>query len=278
MVQFRAVAVLDHGLARQDRRPKGLLPHRAAQHGLRHPLLLGCADDDARHCDDRRGALPQGLHSRPRTRCRQAEDVQDQGQRDRPDRDDRALRHGRRSIRAGGFGRTGLGRGAQGRAHRRLPHVCEQDLERAALRRHEPGEGRRRRVDARKPGRVPPAARRADRRGVSRRPLDLLETAYRGGPSQRTDRQLPLPRSREHSVPLFLARVLRLVHRAQEALLRGRERLDERLEEHARRHRAIPAAAAPDHAVHHRRPVAAADGQHGRTIQVHRPHGLSAIG
>ncbi len=48
VVQFRAVAVFDARLAGRDRRPQALLSDDAADHGLRHSVLLGGADVDAR--------------------------------------------------------------------------------------------------------------------------------------------------------------------------------------------------------------------------------------
>ena len=49
LVQFRPVAVFDAGLAGQDRRSAALLSDDAADHGLRHHLLLGRAHDHAGH-------------------------------------------------------------------------------------------------------------------------------------------------------------------------------------------------------------------------------------
>ncbi len=94
------------------RRPRQLLPHLAPRHRLRHPLLLGRPHDHARlplharrpharrqqaHARRRR-PLPRGLHPRPRPRRQPREDVQDQGQRHRPHRHHRALRHRRRPL------------------------------------------------------------------------------------------------------------------------------------------------------------------------------------
>ena len=55
-----------------------LLSHLAADHRLRHPVLLGGPHDHDGHRVHGRGALPPGLHSRPGARRRAAEDVEDQ--------------------------------------------------------------------------------------------------------------------------------------------------------------------------------------------------------
>ncbi len=77
LVQLRPLAVLHARLARPDRRPGHLLPHFAAHHRLRHPLLLGGPHGHAGHRIHGRRALPPGLHPRPGARRRAAEDVED---------------------------------------------------------------------------------------------------------------------------------------------------------------------------------------------------------
>ena len=84
VVQLRAVAVLDPRLARRDAGLRALLPDVGHGDGLRHHLLLGRPDDDARHPAHRRGALPHGLPVGPDPRSRRPEDVEDEGQCRRP--------------------------------------------------------------------------------------------------------------------------------------------------------------------------------------------------
>ena len=59
LVQLRAVAVLHAWLAGSDRRSGDVLPDFAADHRLRHPVLLGGAHDHARHGVHGRRAVPQ---------------------------------------------------------------------------------------------------------------------------------------------------------------------------------------------------------------------------
>ena len=80
LVQLRAVAVLDAGLAGEDQGAGALLSGRRAGHRLRHHLLLGRADDDAGHPLHGRGAVPHGLHPRPGARRARPEDVEVEGQ------------------------------------------------------------------------------------------------------------------------------------------------------------------------------------------------------
>ncbi len=88
------------------RRPRRVLPDDAADHQLRHPVLLGGAHDhDELPLHARpptwRHALPERVHPRAGARRRGPEDVEDQGQRHRPDRDHRAVRHRRGALHAG---------------------------------------------------------------------------------------------------------------------------------------------------------------------------------
>ncbi len=64
LVQLWAVAVQHARLARRHARPAPLLPDDHARDRLRHPLFLGGARDDARHRDDRPGAVPNGVPAR----------------------------------------------------------------------------------------------------------------------------------------------------------------------------------------------------------------------
>ena len=54
LVLLGAVAVLDDGLARPHRRAREVLSDQRSGHRLRHPVLLGGADDDVRHLRRRR--------------------------------------------------------------------------------------------------------------------------------------------------------------------------------------------------------------------------------
>ena len=77
LVLVGTAAVLGAGLARQHARPRRLLSDDAADHRLRHPVLLGGAHDHdelplhARPQAGRR-AVPHRLHPRPGARCRSA--------------------------------------------------------------------------------------------------------------------------------------------------------------------------------------------------------------
>ena len=100
LVQLRPVAVLHPGLARRHGGLPPVLPRHGHGDGLRHHLLLGRQDDDARSPHDRcaavRDRLPVGPHPRPVRR----EDVEDEGQHGRPARDDRRARRRRPPVRA----------------------------------------------------------------------------------------------------------------------------------------------------------------------------------
>ena len=119
---------------RTTRRPADVLPDDRDGDRLRHPLLLGRADDDARGVADRPGAvlgrLPVGARARPL----RPEDVEDEGQRHRPARGHRRDRGRRAALRA--RQRRGAGRrpAARAVAPRRRAQLREQDLERGALR------------------------------------------------------------------------------------------------------------------------------------------------
>ncbi len=83
-------------------------------------------------------SLQRGLHPRARPRCRPPEDVQDQGQRHRPHRDHRALRHRRRPLHPGQHGLARHRHRIQRSPHRGQPRLRQQDLERRPLPLHEP--------------------------------------------------------------------------------------------------------------------------------------------
>ena len=81
------------------RRPAAVLPGLGHGDRLRHHLLLGRPDDDARHPPDRPGAVPGRLPVGPGPRPVRREDVQDEGQRRRPARDHRRVRGRRAAVR-----------------------------------------------------------------------------------------------------------------------------------------------------------------------------------
>ena len=114
-------------------------PTIAADHRLRHPVLLGGPHGHAGHRVHGRRALPPGLHPRPGARRRPAEDVQDQGQRDRPAGGHREVRHRRRPHGAAAGRRARHRYRAHRRAHGKLARLRQQDLERRALPVHEDG-------------------------------------------------------------------------------------------------------------------------------------------
>ena len=82
--------------------------------------------------------LQRGLYPRPRPRRRPPEDVQDQGQRHRPHRDHRALRHRRRPLHPGQHGLARHRHRLQRSPHRGQPRLRQQNLERRPLPLHEP--------------------------------------------------------------------------------------------------------------------------------------------
>ena len=86
VVQLGPVAVLDARLAGRHARPRALLPDLGHGDRLRHHLLLGRPDDDARAPADRHRAVPHGLPVRADPRPGRPEDVEDEGQRRRPAR------------------------------------------------------------------------------------------------------------------------------------------------------------------------------------------------
>ena len=124
------------------------LPDLAAHHGLRHPVLLGGPHGHAGLRIHGRNPVPPGLYSRPGARRRAAEDVQDQGQRDRPAGGHGEVRHRRGPHGAVAGRRPRHGYRTHRRAHGKLPRLRQQDLERGALPVHERGPGRHRARDA----------------------------------------------------------------------------------------------------------------------------------
>ena len=113
---------------------RDLLPDDRDGDRLRHPLLLGRPDDDARRVAHRPGAVLGRLPLRARARPVRPQDVEDEGQRHRPARGhgrDRCRRPALRARQRRGAGRRPATRPV---APRRGPQLREQDLERRALR------------------------------------------------------------------------------------------------------------------------------------------------
>src|SRR5579884_824900 len=79
MVQFRPVAIFNARLAGRHRRSAYVLSDVADDHGLRHTVLLGGADDRARSGNDWSGSVPAGSSAWLGARRRTAENVEDQG-------------------------------------------------------------------------------------------------------------------------------------------------------------------------------------------------------
>ena len=111
LVLVGLVAVYDSGMAGEDARSGSFLSHYADDHRLRDFVFLGGAHDHVRlpfHAgasagsegkagqrlgrqERRQRSLSPGLYSRAGARCRPAEDVEDQGERDRSARYDQAF-------------------------------------------------------------------------------------------------------------------------------------------------------------------------------------------
>ena len=144
MVLVGIVAVFGTGLAGRDSGPRCVLSDLAADHGIRHPVLLGGAHDHDElpfhaRTQGRRRPVPHGVYPCAGARCRAAEDVEDQGQRHRSNRDHRAVRHRRGALHAGRDGCTGNRHRVFRGPDRRLSQVRQQDLERLATAVHECG-------------------------------------------------------------------------------------------------------------------------------------------
>src|SRR5882672_10929081 len=102
LVFVRAAAVHDAWLAGEDARSGSFLSDDAADYGVRDPVLLGgthdhvwlplhggtqagSGDQESERVggeEERQRSVPRGLHPRPGARCRAAEDVEDEGERD----------------------------------------------------------------------------------------------------------------------------------------------------------------------------------------------------
>ena len=100
LVHLGALAVLHARLAGEDRDARALLSDLRAGDRLRHHLLLGRPHDDDGPPVHGRRAVPRRLHPRARARRARPEDVEVEGQRHRPARADRPLRHRRAALHA----------------------------------------------------------------------------------------------------------------------------------------------------------------------------------
>ncbi len=134
LVLERAVAVLDPGLAGEDRGPGRLLPDLGAGHRLRHHLLLGGPDADVRLPLPAAHPLRGGGHPRDGPRRPGQEDVQVVRERHRPDRADGPLRHRRPPLRPDPRGQPGHRRAPGRGVGRGRPQLRQQALEPGAVR------------------------------------------------------------------------------------------------------------------------------------------------
>ena len=135
VVQLGSVAVLDAGVAGRHARLPALLPDLGHGDRLRHHLLLGRPDGDARHPSDRHRAIPHGLPLGADPRSRGREDVEDEGQRRRSARDHGRVRCRCPPIRADPRRRARAGPAVRDRQARERPELRQQALECDPIRR-----------------------------------------------------------------------------------------------------------------------------------------------
>ena len=157
LVQLGPVAVQHARLAGRDARHGALLPDQRHGDRLRHPLLLGRADDDARPLPHRCRAVPHRLPARDDPRRGRHQDEQDEGQQRRPARHRRGDRSRCAPRRAGARLGTRQRHAPHAGQARRRPQLHQQAVERGTLR---PGQ----------PAGVPAGRRSAEPGG----PLDRL--------------------------------------------------------------------------------------------------------
>ena len=117
LVHLRPVAVLHAGLARRHARPAPLLPDHRDGDRLRHPVLLGGAHDHAGAGLHQRHPVRDRVPARPGARRAGPQDVQDHGQRARPDR-------AARWRQAGGTGRLRAHSNTRRASRRWAPTPC----------------------------------------------------------------------------------------------------------------------------------------------------------
>ena len=153
MVQLRALAVFHTGLAGRHRRFAQLLSDKPADQRLRHPFLLGCADDhdgSASHGSrSERGpsgrkesnSLPALCTALAGADARRRQNVQDQGHGRRSTRADSEIRDRRAALHAGEHGGARHGHSSERGPDFGRPRVREQDLECGAISIPQSGEG-----------------------------------------------------------------------------------------------------------------------------------------
>ena len=200
LVLVRAVAVLDVRLAGPDARAEDVLPELRDGDRFRYPLLLGRPHGDAGRALHGRGAVSRRVPARDGARRKGREDVEDARQRDRPARRHREVRSRRPPLHARVDGGTGPRHQAVHRAHRRIPRIREQDLERRPIR-----------ADERR--RLRPAREARERL----RSLDPQPPPPLYGGDARRPRRIPAQRRGERHLPLHLERAVRLGDRAEQA-------------------------------------------------------------
>ncbi len=205
LVLLGPLALLHLRLAGRDQGAAHVLSQLGDGDGLRHPLLLGRAHGHARRALHGRGALPHRLPARDGPRREGREDVEDAGQRHRPARAHREVRRRCAALHPRLDGGSGPRHQARNRAHRGLPRLRQQDLERGALRAHECGAGA---------GRARPC------RGAPRlrlRPVDPLPLPALRRPDPGLAGAPGAERRRQRHLQVRLERALRLGHRAVQA-------------------------------------------------------------
>src|SRR4051812_29829117 len=212
LVLQRPVPVRHARLARRDRRAEGVLSHRRALDGARHPLPVGRPDGHVRAGVRGRHPVRRRLRALDHPGAGRPPDVEVARHRDRPAGPDRrrpapagvqrrrrlpGLRRRRRPLRAAGHV-LHAGRALQRVQDRRGPAAGEQALQRLAARAAAGAGGRDRAVGG---------AGAADRRG----PLDPLAPAGRRAGADRGLRRVRVPPGHAAAVRLHLRRAVRLV-------------------------------------------------------------------
>jgi hypothetical protein len=211
---------------------------------LRHPLFLGGPHDDDGAALHGRGPL-RDVYMHALVRDAQGpEDEQVQGQRHRPPVGHRRVRHRRLPLHPDRLRRPGAGHQAlrteRIAGYRNFANKL-WNAARFALMNLE--------------GFDPARHRSGDELELSLADRWILPPERRPQPGRTRPLRLPLQRGRLHPLPVHLARVLRLVHRADQGRpLRRRRRKQAARVRRSSRHRAGAAAApaAPVHALHHR--------------------------
>ncbi len=196
-----------------------VLPDLAADHRLRHPLLLGGPHGHAGLRIHGRSPVPPGLHPRPGARCRAAEDVEDASG-NVVDPLVVTEKYGTDAVRMALLQGAAPGtdivlteeRMESSRAFANkiwnAARFLFLNMERSGVEPWVPG-----------PRLMRPEPEPGAPGSPDRRPLDLQPPERRRRNRQPRHRAVPLPRSRAGALALLLARVLRLVPRAEETEL-----------------------------------------------------------